>query len=96
VTGDRNPGEASFEVRSTMEARNPLSLIPPDPTDRDMAFPPRLPTKLWRPGFLYATDAVLDHRIGRERYGGYWRSRDGSPAPQRVDGRLQTTLAILR
>jgi hypothetical protein len=95
ATGARSPGEAAFDVRSTMEARNPLSLIPPDPTDREMAFPPRIPTSLWRPGFVYALDAVLDHRIGRERYWGYWRSRDGSTAPQRVDGRPQTTLAVL-
>jgi hypothetical protein len=96
ATGEPPLGEASFEVRSTMEARNPFSLIPPDPTDRDMAFPPRLPTRLWRRGFLYTSDAVLDHRIGRERYWGRWRSRDGSPAPQRVDGRPQTTLAVLQ
>jgi len=96
VTGAPPLREASFDVRSTMEARDPLSLIPADPTDREMAFPPRLPTTLWRHGFLYTSDAVLDHRIGRERYWGHWRSRDGSPAPQRVDGEPQTTLAVLR
>jgi 4-amino-4-deoxy-L-arabinose transferase-like glycosyltransferase len=96
VSGGQPLGEASFNVRSTIEARNPLSLIPPDPTDREMAFPPRLPTKLWRPGFLYTSDAVLDHRIGRERYWGRWRPRDGSVAPQRLDGRPETTLALLR
>ncbi|MGH7297885.1 MAG: glycosyltransferase family 39 protein, partial [Polyangiaceae bacterium] len=31
-SGDEPLGDASFDVRSTMEARNPLSLIPPDPT----------------------------------------------------------------
>ena len=51
-------GDVSFNVRSTMEAREPYSLIGPDPTDREMAFGPTLPTKLWRPGFLYATRVV--------------------------------------
>jgi hypothetical protein len=95
LSGEPSLGDASFEVRSTMEARNPLSLVPPDSTDREMAFPPRLPTKLWRRGFLYMTDAVLYHRIGRERYWARWHSRDGSPAPQRVDGQPRTTLAVV-
>ena len=35
--------EASFNVRSTMEARESFSLIAPDPTDREMASPPSIP-----------------------------------------------------
>jgi hypothetical protein len=88
-------GEATFNVRSTVEARAPFSLIPPDATDREMAWPPSLPTKLWRTGMLYRTFAVENHRIGRERYWGYWASRDGSPAPHRSDGQPETTLAIV-
>jgi hypothetical protein len=60
-----------------------------------MAYPPRIPTKLWRPGFVYMTDAVLNHRIGKERYWAHWRMRDGSPAPRRVDNQPQTTLVTL-
>jgi hypothetical protein len=93
--GDAPLGDASFDVRSTVEARAALSWIPPDPTDREMAFPPSIPTKLWRPGFLYRTDAVLNHRIGRERYWGRWRSRDGGPLPARADGQGETTLAVV-
>ncbi len=96
VAGDAPTGDAAFDVRSTMEARDPWSLIPPDPTDREMAYPPRIPTRLWRPGFVYVTDAVLNHRIGRERYWGHWRARAGNNgAPSRVDGQPQTTLATL-
>ena len=94
-SGDGAAGDASFDVRSTVEARAPLSLIPPDPTDRDMAVSMPIATKLWRPGMLYRAEVVLDHRIGRERYWGKWRSRDGSPAPQRTDGTPQTTLAVV-
>jgi hypothetical protein len=94
-SGERPLGEASFNVRSTVEARATLSLIPPDPTDREMAFPPLLPTALWRPRFLYETTTVLNHRIGSERYWGYWRSRDGSQAPRRIDGQPQTSLTVM-
>ena len=85
--------EASFNVRSTMEERAPFSLIDPDPTDREMAFPPSLPTKLWRPGFLYVTRVVQNHRIGLERYWGAWQSRDGAAPPRRSDGKPETTVA---
>jgi hypothetical protein len=93
--GDAPLGDASFSVRSTVEARESFSLIPPDPTDREMAFPPPLPTKLWRSGFIYETEVVLNHRIGRERYAGAWRSRDGSRPPARVDGQPRTTVAVV-
>jgi|CZKU01.1.fsa_nt_gi 4-amino-4-deoxy-L-arabinose transferase-like glycosyltransferase len=88
-------GDASFNVRSSVEARAPFSLIDPDPIDREMAYPPPISTKLWRPRFLYMTYAVLNHRIGRERYAGAWQSRDGSPAPRRADGKPDTTLAVI-
>jgi hypothetical protein len=89
-------GEAAFNVRSTVEARAPYSLIPPDPTDREMAYGPPISTKLWRAGMIYETSTVLNHRIGRERYWGYWASKDGSPVPRRTDGHLETTLAVIR
>jgi hypothetical protein len=93
--GQALAGDESFNVRSTVEARAPLSLIPPDEVDRDMAWPHPLPTKLWRAGFLYKTETVLNHRIGRERYWGSWASRDDTVAPHRIDGQDQTTLARL-
>jgi hypothetical protein len=78
-----------------MEAREPFSLIDPDPTDREMAFSPTISTKLWRPGFLYVTRVVQNHRIGQERYSGAWLSRDGAVPPRRVDGHADTTLAVV-
>jgi hypothetical protein len=88
-------GDAAFNVRSTIEAREAFSLIPPDTTDREMAWGSPLATKLWRPGMLYDTSTVLNHRIGRERYWGYWASRDGSPVPRRSDGQSETTLVVV-
>jgi hypothetical protein len=88
-------GDAFFHVKATMEARAPLSLIPMDTMEREVAWQPTLPTSLWRRGYLYKTDAVANHRIGRERYWGYWMPTDAASAPRRPDGRLQTNLAVL-
>jgi hypothetical protein len=57
-----------------------------------MAFPPRIPTQLWRSGFLYEMDVVLNHRIGVERYWGAW----SEPGLQRLDHQAVTTLATVR
>ena len=37
-------------------------------------------------------DIALNHRIGRERYAGFWA---GPGAPDRLDGRRDTTLVVL-
>jgi hypothetical protein len=84
-------GDGVFTVRSTVEARAALSLIPVDTTDRQMAYPTSLPTKLWKKGGIYKTVAVLNHRIGRERYLGRWA---GSWAPRRTDGAAETSLVV--
>jgi 4-amino-4-deoxy-L-arabinose transferase-like glycosyltransferase len=94
-SGEPGLGDATFDVRSTVEARGTFSLIPPDPTDREMGMPPRISTKLWKPRFLYSTDIVLNHRIGRERYWGAWKGREGGGGPRRMDGQQQTTLVVL-
>jgi 4-amino-4-deoxy-L-arabinose transferase-like glycosyltransferase len=87
--------DAFFHVKATMEARAPLSLVPIDTTEREVAWQPTLPTGIWRPGFLYKTEAVADHLVGRERYWGYWMPIESASAPRRPDGRLQTNLAVL-
>jgi hypothetical protein len=89
-------GDAVLRVRSTMEARSPLSLIPPDATDRDMTTFPLVATKLWRPRFLYCIETILNHRIGRERYLASWAPRDGAWSPRRADGQAETSLAVVR
>ncbi len=84
-------GDGTFSVRSVVESRAPLSLLPPSKTEREMAFGPSLPTKLWREHFLYEIATVMNHRIGRERYYGRWV---GGWAPPRTDGVPATTLAV--
>jgi hypothetical protein len=87
--------DASFNVAAKVEARGRFTLIPPNGNTREMAWPAPLPTDLWRPGYFYKTEIVLNHLIGIERYEGYWSSRDGSSPPKREDRGLITTLAVL-
>ncbi|CAN5758443.1 hypothetical protein BH09MYX1_BH09MYX1_31310 [soil metagenome] len=75
------PGDTTFSVRSIVDAPKRASFIPLDPTEREMAFPPSLSSKLWKKGYLYHVDVELKHRVGTERYYGSFVSRDGSPAP---------------
>ena len=89
-------GDDTFAVRSSIERRSALSLIPPDTTDREMSWPEPLPTKLWRAGGLYVTTAILNHRIGIEHYAGRWVPRDGAAFPRRTDNRPDTELLVLR
>jgi hypothetical protein len=89
-------GRAAFAVRSVVEAPARFSLIPADTTERDMGvLPPPISTKLWRAGFLYKINVVLNHRIGRERYWGAWSSLDGAPAPSRIDAASPLVLATV-
>jgi 4-amino-4-deoxy-L-arabinose transferase-like glycosyltransferase len=83
----------AFHVRSSIQARAPLSLIPADTTDCEVSFAPSLPTKLWRSGFIYKLELAMNHRIGLERFSGAWV---GNAAPRRLDGQPETTLAIVR
>jgi hypothetical protein len=84
--------DATFRIRSSVAARARFSLIPVNTTDRELAYPPSLPTKLWRPGFLYEFQTVLNHRIGVERYWGTW----SHPGLRRLDHQAVTTLATVR
>ena len=87
--------DESFDVRSQVVARGTFSSIPPDTTDRPMTAQPTLPTRLWRPRWIYRLDTVLNHRIGRERYAGSWRGLSAGPVPRRADGAAETTLLVL-
>ncbi len=86
--------DAVFSVRSTIVERSHWSLIPPDKVDRQMTSTSAMPTKLWRRGFIYQVETVLDHRIGREQYLGTWVSANSLLAPTRSDGRPDTLLVV--
>ena len=82
--GGPTTGDTTFQIRSHIVRRARFSVIPANATDRDMAWPPPLSTKLWKKGFIYAIECALDHRIGLERYTGIWLggpSRKGGGGP---------------
>jgi 4-amino-4-deoxy-L-arabinose transferase-like glycosyltransferase len=89
-------GDVTFAVRAAVEARKFLSLIPPDPTQREVAVPAPMLTKAYRPGFIYAQTVVLRQRVGVERFWGLFQSKDGSAPPVRIDGKPITELLVLR
>jgi hypothetical protein len=70
--GGPTSGDSIFQIRSTIVAKNPLSLIPINAVDCDHAEAPALSTRLWKKGFIYEIHASLHHRIGREKYVGMW------------------------
>jgi 4-amino-4-deoxy-L-arabinose transferase-like glycosyltransferase len=88
-------GEDTFAVKSSIEKKSTLSLVPPDTADRDMSWPEPLSTKLWKARCIYVATTVLNHRIGVEHYSGRWVPRDGASFPHRVDNKPDTLLAIL-
>ena len=87
--------DGRFEVHSRVVRAATWSLIPADPVERRMAWPPSLPPALWRPGQLYTQSFVLYHRIGVEHYTGRWFGRDRASTPSRLDGRPSTLLLEL-
>lgn len=93
--GEPLPADATFEVISTVVRNEPLSLVPADRTPRRMAWPPSLNTGLWRRGFLYKVDVVLNHRIGRERYVGFWVSPRRGRAPEPIGRSREIELLVL-
>jgi hypothetical protein len=88
-------GDWWFSVHSAVDAKDPWSLSEPDSTIRENAWAPLMSTKLWKPHFIYRERTVLNHRIGLERFAGAWQTRDGSPVPRRVDGKIDTTLVVV-
>jgi len=73
--------DAYFGVHSEVVARAPFSSMPIDEIPRDLSFPPPIPTRLWKKGYIYHHDAVMLHRVGVERFTGAWVGG----GPRRVD-----------
>jgi 4-amino-4-deoxy-L-arabinose transferase-like glycosyltransferase len=91
--GGPTASDAVFNIASVVEHKAPWSLIPPDGVARNMAWPPSLSPKLWRARFIYVIDAVMNHRIGLERYYAAFTARGSGAAPHRLDGKPETDLA---
>ncbi len=83
-SGGATASDTSFNVTSQIVAKSRLSWIPQSDVVRQMAWPPTLPTSLWKKGYLYVVDFVLNHRIGVERYVATWA---GGPARRPANAR---------
>jgi hypothetical protein len=66
--------DTRFAVQSKVLSRAPLSTLPIDPSELDIALPPRWPTTLWQPGHIYSIKVVYRRRPGHERLRGNWAS----------------------
>lgn len=88
-------GEPTFNVNSLVEGKKRFSFIPPDPVQRNVAYPTSISPSAWLPGALYKQTIVLRQRIGEERFFGFFTARRG-PLPTRTDGKPHTDLIVLR
>ena len=88
-------GDDFFGVKSSIERRATLSLIPPDTTDREVGWPTSLSPRSWKPRCIYMETTILNHRIGVEKYAGRWLARGNNPVPSRLDKGPDTVLAIV-
>lgn len=87
-------GEPRFRVQAVVEEQKAFSFIPPDPVVREVAPPPSLSPKLWKPGWIYKQTVVLRQRIGKERFFGWFEAK-GGPPPVRLDRKPHTDLLVL-
>ncbi len=93
-SGGATPGDSELAIHAIMDAPSRFSLIPADPVERDVAYPPPISTKLWKKGYIYRIYGELNHRIGRERFVGFFVSRDSSAPPTPKHG-ARVDLAIV-
>lgn len=88
--------DALFDVRSRVIHPKRWSWMPQDPSERNCAYPPVIPTATWRRGFLYVIEFALFKRFGDEVFSGAFTPRTSGPVPQRKDGQSRTTVALVR
>lgn len=87
--------DASYHVRSKIEARKAWSLVGTDDKEKKIGPGFSVPPALWKKGFVYVWTSEIRHRPGRERFCGFWDSHDSGPFPQPVGGPSRTTLLTL-
>jgi 4-amino-4-deoxy-L-arabinose transferase-like glycosyltransferase len=82
----------TMAVTSEVVSKNPWSLFPVDAPPRNMMQRAALPTKLWKPNFVYVWSFPAMHRVGREKYAA---TLHGEMPPIRADGAPTTELVEL-
>ena len=88
LAGSTLSQDTTFVIRSNIVQKAAFSLIPVSPVECDHAYAPPIPTKLWKPGYVYEFVAAMNHRLGHERYWGMWAG-----GPSRLHGDAKIELA---
>jgi hypothetical protein len=80
------PFDGEFHVRSKVVRPPPLWPSVTDYYEKEVAPKEALRPVLWKPGFLYAQRFVVLHRVGEERYRGFFTTGDGRLPPRPTTG----------
>jgi 4-amino-4-deoxy-L-arabinose transferase-like glycosyltransferase len=88
--------ECLFHIDSSVEAREPLSLVPQDTVLRVVGEPFWLAPKTWKRGYIYSAASELRQRPGTERFVGFFESDGKSPPPRAASGNGKIELVVLR
>jgi hypothetical protein len=76
------PFDGEFHVRSKIGRPPRLWASATDFHEKEVAPKDALRPPLWKAGFLYSQRFVVVHRIGEEKYRGFFTSNDATPAPR--------------
>jgi hypothetical protein len=88
--------ECTFRIDAAVEARAPLSLVPPDTVVRQVGEPFPLAPRTWKQGYIYSVTSELRPRPGTERFVGYFESDGKSMPPRPASGGNGIVLVVLR
>lgn len=84
--------ELQFSLRARVEEKASLSLVPADDRERHVGLPFALPPSLWKEGYIYAKHSEIRKRPGRERFYGFYYSRNGGKTPRPERGPIEVPL----
>jgi hypothetical protein len=89
--------EYLFEVASVIDARRPLSLVPPDDKAKKYGVPFAISPRFWRKDFIYPDTIDIRHRPGRERFAGFFdvQARAPSAPPRPLGNREEVPLMTI-
>jgi 4-amino-4-deoxy-L-arabinose transferase-like glycosyltransferase len=89
--------EFEFAIASVMDARKPLSLVPPDDRVKQLGAPFPVTPREWRAGYIYAEHAPIHHRPGKERFAGRFEPMGKDfHGPKPVSGEGEVPLVVLQ
>jgi hypothetical protein len=81
IAGDLGGAHAKFGVTAHVAKPPIFSTLPADNLDVALAYPPVVPTELWRPGHMYLVKVPYRKRPGTEHLTGSFVRLDDHPAP---------------